>query len=1241
MNEPSALNAAGGPPLVVNGTGMTSTGVMRTKPTPLPMLQTRATGPLPNRFTLTPPETPISPQDSETLLPPTEPLFHNYLRAKHGFDPAFDPCTESESASITVPIKQGDLILVHSVHANGWADGTVLASGSRGWVPTNYCETYDHSYMRNLLNAMTQFWDLLEDSGATCFSTFVRQDYIRGLIAGVRYLLEFSGCLHRDSRLVEQHLGIRRMRKGLLADLSSMVQKAKELQDVASQPYAGEVVHIVLDELVIKACKVVTRAVRFVDVWAQEVPAGQANHDAALILGRPTSSGSSKVETIVSEESNNSLLPQPLDSAKFFSSSDGFSSHPPLPSSGKSSVNTVRASLSGTSHHRLSLIRNEQRNGPSASEQLSQAHDLCITHIGKFLGHHLRPRSHAELTAITRDLESSSQSLLAIVEQISAKQTRSSDSMRQSTVAVQAAVQGLLQSTKEVFSFSDSSDDDIVVLPDQVNRLVAIGTRLIRAVSECLAHARKVLEDIGDFELETPPLPWSADSQVDAANSQDGLHRRRTSRIGLGQVRRLSHKALPPTPMVLDQSNSGAIAFTTFGSPSPTMSFVGSPPPPPTRLAPEISPSAASGHDTAIAAAYTSPLATAHSTAPPSPFKSDVISAGRKDSVSTSIADSTSMQGSHFRDSENSVMSTTSTRATTPERRASQRKELDSKLLSSFASLSSMGSGVTDASAEMDAVLLHKTFAHELILNSQGQVVGGSLQALVEQMTLHDATPDPQFATSFYLTFRLFTTPRDLAQAFIDRFDYIGESRTVGKPVRLRICQFFKGWLETYWHAEADKEALGDVRYFALHKLKAHLPSAGDRLLELTRKVTAAYQSGTASAPLVSGIGKTTTSMMIPSHAETSIPDPIISKSQLAMLRNTISKPTDANILDLDPVELARQITLIVSKRYNDIHPDELLTLEWNKKSSSRGVNLRSVSSISTELAHVVGDTVLSPTEAKKRALVIKHWVKVAAALQEQHNYESLMAVVASLDSSMLQRLKRTWELVSKKTKLRFAELKTVIDVSQNYASLRRQVDDTQAPCIPFMGIYLQDMTFIDAGNLATRQIPRSSPGRSSNDAATSVINFDKYARMARIVTQIQRFQTPYPLRAVPEMQVWLEAYMDHMGDATDALVGSFHRRSLILEPRQDDLHRPKTMEAKDRRSTTHGITDTNDERPKTSRAMTERLKSGQDETAPPVPAGKDFSRMDLFRMSTPFAFRGGFGGHPDMPVDTVAGAEK
>ena len=134
---------------------------------------------------------------------------------------------------------------------------------------------------------MTQFWDLLEDSEAASLQIFIRQEYIRGLIAGVRCLLEHASCLHRDATLVQRNVGIRRTRKGLLADLSSMVSKAKELQEEAGQPYDEKIIHTTLDELISKAFRVVTRAVRFADVWTLEAMTGprsdcSAKPDAAF-----------------------------------------------------------------------------------------------------------------------------------------------------------------------------------------------------------------------------------------------------------------------------------------------------------------------------------------------------------------------------------------------------------------------------------------------------------------------------------------------------------------------------------------------------------------------------------------------------------------------------------------------------------------------------------------------------------------------------------------------------------------------------------------------------------------------------------------------------------------------------------------------------------------------------------------------------------------------------------------------
>ena len=79
--------------------------------------------------------------------------------------------------------------MVHSIHTNGWADGTLLASDTRGWLPTNYCEAYDADHIRNLLRALLNFWDLVRGETQANIEVFYNQEFMKGIIAGVRYLL--------------------------------------------------------------------------------------------------------------------------------------------------------------------------------------------------------------------------------------------------------------------------------------------------------------------------------------------------------------------------------------------------------------------------------------------------------------------------------------------------------------------------------------------------------------------------------------------------------------------------------------------------------------------------------------------------------------------------------------------------------------------------------------------------------------------------------------------------------------------------------------------------------------------------------------------------------------------------------------------------------------------------------------------------------------------------------------------
>lgn len=133
---------------------------------------------------MTPPSTPHGSQ--EDLSDDSSPLvFHNFLRAFYPFHPSY-AMTDS---AVTLPLNEGDVVLVHSIHTNGWADGTLLVSGARGWLPTNYCYAYDPDEMRNLLKALLNFWDLLRSASVDDKEIFSNQEFMKGVIAGVRYLL--------------------------------------------------------------------------------------------------------------------------------------------------------------------------------------------------------------------------------------------------------------------------------------------------------------------------------------------------------------------------------------------------------------------------------------------------------------------------------------------------------------------------------------------------------------------------------------------------------------------------------------------------------------------------------------------------------------------------------------------------------------------------------------------------------------------------------------------------------------------------------------------------------------------------------------------------------------------------------------------------------------------------------------------------------------------------------------------
>lgn len=240
-------------------------------------------------------------------------------------------------------------------------------------------------------------------------------------------------------------------------------------------------------------------------------------------------------------------------------------------------------------------------------------------------------------------------------------------------------------------------------------------------------------------------------------------------------------------------------------------------------------------------------------------------------------------------------------------------------------------------------IVSHDYHPTDIAYSTEGQIVGGTLAVLVEKMTPADSSPDPSLQAVFYLTFRLFSTPSSLLAELLRRYNLTPPAGMVlgpaeqllwsenkVMPVRLRIYNFLKTWLDVHWQAESDAVVLPKLLTFARETMAQTLPGMAPRLIEsvLRRKVASglplpstartALSRAKSSDRLRGGIPMRDASSL----ANQPLPTPVIARGLMNNLRN---QSANLSLTDFDATELARQLTIMESKLYNVITSGDLL----------------------------------------------------------------------------------------------------------------------------------------------------------------------------------------------------------------------------------------------------------------------------------------------------------------------------
>ena len=89
-------------------------------------------------------------------------------------------------------------------------------------------------------------------------------------------------------------------------------------------------------------------------------------------------------------------------------------------------------------------------------------------------------------------------------------------------------------------------------------------------------------------------------------------------------------------------------------------------------------------------------------------------------------------------------------------------------------------------------------------------------------------------------------------------------------------------------------------------------------------------------------------------------------------------------------------------------------------------------------------------------------FVQLAVKFREYNNFSSSMCILAALVSSPVRRLKATWAEIPTEWQEKMTGLETLFAHNMSYKAYRDAIVKIVPPCIPYLGLYLTDLTFIE-----------------------------------------------------------------------------------------------------------------------------------------------------------------------------------
>eukprot|EP01156_Anaeramoeba_ignava_P018173 Anaeramoba_ignava/a91012_99.p1 GENE.a91012_99~~a91012_99.p1 ORF type:complete len:852 (-),score=279.43 a91012_99:57-2612(-) len=389
-------------------------------------------------------------------------------------------------------------------------------------------------------------------------------------------------------------------------------------------------------------------------------------------------------------------------------------------------------------------------------------------------------------------------------------------------------------------------------------------------------------------------------------------------------------------------------------------------------------------------------------------------------------------------------------------------------------------------------------------------ILFANLNKLIEKLTYHHKLIDHKYEEAFLMTYQSFMKPEQFLSKLIQRYNVPPkkpdedekEHADKKNKIQLKVTIVLSKWWKKC-PADFDTKLLSDYESFIKNSVLFDLPISGRRMLEELKEHK---------------------EFKTEKNIKADPPEPKIPKNVFS----------DSLTLDeVEEDEFARQFTIVNSEIYQKIQPSELITQAWSKAQyRHRAPNVLRMIDLFNQFVGYISTKIVEPESIRERARMIIRFIKIGDFFDKLHNFNCLMSIVAGVNSSSVNRLKHTKAEVPRSYWKMFEDFQKKLSSEQGYKNYRTFLNHTDLPCIPYLGVYLTDLTFISDG----------SPNRLEGN----LINFAKRKLLSNKILEVQVFQRmSYNLVPIHQIQKLMTDKLP-AAESEKAL----YKISLVREPR-------------------------------------------------------------------------------------------